>query len=303
MSTVYLFQTDMAQNNDIFFDSLFPSASVFYKGITFKVGLWIPDGLRVDVQESRCLLTLIELEDTKSNALISSRKYLPESSDLILQALSEYIERVISQCQSTGDSRQAGFKRLKELLEQGVPFIVRTACALRSSIEIIEELSLIDQPQIVELTENQQNESHDEAIEATAQNFQGILRLDGESVKALGRCVLILDSIIRHNDHSNARCHSWRDKAPLKRILKDDVDGNPILKQLILLKPGTIGMRIDFEALLSELIVIWENAPEKLAFEDVRRLIREYYPVASRIRGHAQMGKVFEEARKYIKRE
>jgi hypothetical protein len=130
-------------------------------------------------------------------------------------------------------------------------------------------------------------------LENKPEPFRGVLRLDAERVKSLGRCVLILDAVIRGQDHSASTCHSWRHKAPLKRLLRH-ADGNPTLRGLVM-TAGKTGLTLDFEALLAELVIAWDSAGFDL--EDVRHLIRDYFPVASRIRGSDRMERVFEEAR------
>ncbi len=294
MVTVYRFQIDGAQNNDAFFNSLRSSASFFYKGSAFRVGDWIPDGVRVDVQESQCFLTLIELEDTKSNALISSRKYLPENSDLIVRALGEYLDRIVSQCVSTGDSREAGLTRLKDIVTQGKPFVVRTACALRSSTETVEELSLIDQPS----SAKSPNVPPPSEVGQSASPLQGTLRLGRERLHGLQRSLKVLDAVIRRQDHSAGLFHSWSHRTPLKRLVSETT-GNPVLKELAT-ETNRTGMKLDFEALLLELVSIWAGASRQLDLEDVRRLISHYLLTAHRIRGHDRMDAIFEDARKHL---
>jgi hypothetical protein len=304
--TEYLFQIDGAQNNDAFFNALRTSASFFFKGSTFRVGEapWIPDGVRVDVHESRCLVTLIELEDTKPNALISSRKYLPEDSTAILRALSEYVDRIISQCKSTGDPREVGFTRLKDLLGKGIPSVVKTACALRSSTETVEELALIDQLHLAETLEvlgNGDNDDYElgEIERGEPQTLQGMLRLDRQWSNALGRGPVVLDAVIRQQDHGGGTFNGWRSRrAPLKRLLSE-TQGNPTLRQLVLGANRT-GMKLDFEILLSEMVSLWKSAFGQLELEDTRRLITAYFPIASRIRKHDRMDRIFEEARRHI---
>ena len=55
---------------------------------------WIPDLIEIIVDESEHFtLRLIELEAKTSDALISSRKYLPGNSTEIVGSLREYLER------------------------------------------------------------------------------------------------------------------------------------------------------------------------------------------------------------------
>jgi hypothetical protein len=215
---------------------------------------------------------------------------LPESSDLILQALDEYLDRVIRDCQSRGDSREQDICRLKDMLGKGIPIAVRTASALRSGTEVVEELPLIDQPRVVGSHLAPRDGDDNDSREQTPRPFQGVLRLDAENVKALGRCILVLDSVIRHQDHSSATFHSWRNKSPLKRFLKS-TNQSPILRKLLFETKS--GMTLNFDDLLVELVSRWENF-------DVRSLVSNYFPAASRIKKHDVMNVVFEEARKYV---
>jgi hypothetical protein len=77
MPTVYLFRIDGAKDNDEYFANMRSSVAHAYAGVEFRVGKvgWIPDLVRVVIEASpdRCTLTLIELEQTESVALISCR--------------------------------------------------------------------------------------------------------------------------------------------------------------------------------------------------------------------------------------
>ncbi|MHB8755004.1 MAG: hypothetical protein ACYC92_08620 [Candidatus Acidiferrales bacterium] len=296
MPTVYLFQFDGAVNNDIFFDALSTALDGLepcrYKGITFTVGGWTPDGARVDVGKSQCSLTLIELEDTKSEARKSCRKYLPESSIEIVKNLAGYLDRVLRSCRSTNDPREQRINRLKlELFSEHMPITVKTACALRDGTEIVEEFLLIDQPRVKESQPALASRDGNSSREQLPPLLHGILSLDSGQVRALGRSILILDSIIRGKDLSSATFHSWRNKAPLKRSLKG-TSHSPIL--LKLLYETTSGMRVNQENLRAELISHWGKGI------DVWSLVVNYFPIASRIKNHELMNDIFHEARKYV---
>src|SRR6266478_8809890 len=131
MATVYLFRVDGSKDNDEFFASLRTSASHVYAGVDFRVGAsgWIPDLVRIIVEDppDRCSLTLIELEATESVALISCRKYLPENSAAILQAFTDYLDRLVRQCRSSADPREPEFAALKAVLSQVREVTVTTA--------------------------------------------------------------------------------------------------------------------------------------------------------------------------------
>ena len=95
---------------------------------------WIPDLIEVVVDESgNFILRLIELEAQKPDALISSRKYLPENSTGIVGTFCEYLERVIRACRSRADSREDEFVRLKTKLSKAEKISVTSAGALRAS--------------------------------------------------------------------------------------------------------------------------------------------------------------------------
>ncbi len=303
MPTVYLFQIDGDRKNDTFFEAMKPDASRCYKGVRFQVGdvPWIPDLVQLEIHESdesplQCVLTLIELEEEKPQALISCRKYLPEDSNVILRTLNEYLDRIIRDCKSRADTtREERFTRLRKVLEQ-VPIIVKTACALRSSTNIIEVLPLIDQAELAQSPGLQQNRAQGEAKEGKPEPLQGTQRFNGERAKALGRCVLVLDAVIRREDRSGAKFKSWRNKdAPLKRLLKIRKNQHPLLRKLVLEERNS-GIELNFDALLLELVAIWPG----LELEDVRRLIGDYLPTASEVKQDEKMQRVFQEAQKHV---
>ena len=86
----YLLRFDGAKENDEFFDTARQRPDVvYYAGSEMRVGTWIPDGIRVRLSEpsgelATIDIVLIELEPTDVQARISARKYLPESSNVIV---------------------------------------------------------------------------------------------------------------------------------------------------------------------------------------------------------------------------
>jgi len=283
------------------------SVSLFYRGAGFLVGdaPWIPDGVRVEVGEppAGCCLTLIELEEIRSQALISCRKYLPEDSRAILDAFDEYLQRKISECKSTADGRESALIQLRDRLRQNIPVSVKTACALRLSDRMIEELPLIDQPKAARSRgvreENVQSPDKKGSASLGEAAFRGAVRLDPKRLKELYRCVLVLDAVIRHKDHSSAKFHSWRIKAPLRRLLEAGDVGTPVLKQLVFDMKDS-GLTLDCEALFHELPKIW---PTIHTPEDARRVIERYFPRCVEIKGHEKMARIFEVARTVIEPE
>jgi hypothetical protein len=305
MSTVYLFRVDGSKDNDEFFAFLRPSASHVYAGVDFRVGTsgWIPDLIKIVIEEppDRCSLTLIELEATESVALISCRKYLPENSTDILHAFTDYLDRLIRQCRSSADPRESEFARLKGLLSEVKQVIVTTAGALRSPARFIEELPLLDQPKLAAVPQRVEQDTREER-----RNFNGILRLSASQAKALTRCALVLDAVIRGFDHSATTFKIWRGQdrsQPLKVLLKKNRGIHPTL-QVFILEKANCGLTLDFEMMLSELVEIWSSARNKaLERERIRTLINRYYPVAYDIEAREQMPGIFEIARKHLSEE
>jgi hypothetical protein len=261
MPTVYLFRVDMAKDNDSFFGAMRPTVDHVYAGVEYRVGAagWIPDLVKVVVEEppDKACLTLIELDATEPAALISCRKYLPEKSINILSAFGDYLDRVIRQCRTSADSREPEFARLKAILSQASEVTITTAGALRSSTAFVEELPLSDQPKITTPRWPVEEEVND-----TGRIFQGDLRLSAEEAKALARCIMILDAVIRHRDHSGATFRSWRGEAacqPLKRLLTENNGSYPALRTFVLETPNR-GNTLDFENVLGELVEIWSAA-------------------------------------------
>src|SRR6266571_5731344 len=221
MATEYLFRVDGAKDNDDFFGIARASARHVYAGADFRVGAagWIPDLVRLVLEEppNTCTLKLIELEATESEALVSCRKYLPENSGNILSAFGDYLDRVVRQCRASADPREPEFASLRAMLSQASHVTVMTAGALRSSATFVEELPLIDQPKLAAQPRAIQDDQTDKA-----RVFQGVLRLSQREANVLGRCVMILDAVVRQRDHSSATFHDWRGRErtqPLKRLL------------------------------------------------------------------------------------
>ena len=284
--------------------------SYVYAGVDIQVGSsgWSPDFIKISVGESKEFkLTLIELDATESIVRISCRKYLPENSTDIIRSFCKYLDRVITQCQSTAHPHEHEFIRLKTMLSKAGKIIITTAGALRSSTSFVEELSLLDQPErIVQM----------QSVEMTSQltprivilNFNDkILRLSPLEAKLLSRPVLILDAVIRKDDHGVATFSVWRQNQlkhrPHFKNLRQDTT-RPSLRSL-LFETVNRGITLDFEALLSELAVMWSDATKtQFDQERVRNLVRGYYPIALEIkREEESMRSIFETARKFLSEE
>ena len=187
--------------------------------------------------------------------LISCRKYLPEDSGAILGAFDEYLQRKISQCKSTADGRESALIQLRDRLRENIPVSVKTACALRLSDRMIENCRSSTSRRrpdrgTCERKTSKPGQKGSASLGETA--FRGTVRLDAKRVKELYRCVLVLDAVIRHKDHSSATFHSWRIKAPLRRLLEAGDVGTPVLKQFVFDMKDS-GLTLDCEALFHEL--------------------------------------------------
>ena len=315
MTTVYLFQVDSAKENRPFFEGIRDASpdSVYFRGLDFNVGPWTPDGVRVDLEldpsQPRRSLVLIELEATEPTALRSSRKYLNESSTEICGEFVRYLGRVIKDCDAKADPREEKITLLKIALAQSVPVVVKTAAALRSSTTFLEESTLIDLASLAGSNQPPQRYVSDEApnghtstekrIARKRPTFRDVCKLDAEQSQALRRCILILDSVVRQTDHSNAVYRDWKIRPPLKRLLWKFVERPPALDQFIL-KQGGSGTRVDIEPLLSELVKIWAKSGRQIGPEDVRKLIDDYFSTAMEIKPHDEMHLIFEEANSQV---
>ena len=91
----FVFRLDGSKENDEFFGKRRCLGDVVaYSGTAMLVGPgWIPDIVEVEILDNGSIftITLVELEAQEITARASCRKYLPESSDAILQRFFEYL--------------------------------------------------------------------------------------------------------------------------------------------------------------------------------------------------------------------
>jgi hypothetical protein len=305
MSSSYLFRIDGARDNDEFFEAMRPSMFQAYAGVDMRIGApgWIPDLVKVeiDIESASCVLTLIELEATETVALVSCRKYLPESSELILVGFGEYLEKVIRQCRSTADPRHSEFIKLRDAILRVDRVQVTTAGALRTATRFVEELPLLDQPR----TATRQLMPQVQPVESS-RKFNGVLRLSADDAYALSRCILVLDALARKADHSTAAFRSWRGQVrsqPLKKTLVDNDGSYPALRAFVLRDANYRGLTLDIEPVLAELVELWAAS----GVQDIDRnaavaFIESYFAVALEMPGEQPMTEVFEAARRHFPR-
>lgn len=309
MSVEYLFRIDQAKDNDAYFETTRKQGvNNVYAGVEIKIGQgWVPDLVRVSRQDSpeACILTLIELETSKPEALKSSRKYLPESSAHILEVFQNYLDRVIENCRATADPRRSTVEDLRVFLGKQPKIVVETACALRSGSEYLEKLPLLDQPRegwhYSARTDRPPGKKSFQPLEL---NFEGNLSLTRYQSIALNRAVLILDAIVRKQDHS-ASVLGKRVNLYLKSWLKENSayqDRFPSIYK-VLSADKTIGLKLpkDWGVFFEELSQHWDGAANyTMTPEKARRWISGYYSTVCLLNGKDRMQQVFTKAKAVI---
>ncbi len=318
MVATYLFRIDMAKDNDEFFVVRKPAATTAYAGRTVSVGVhgWIPDFVEVEVSEPppRCILRLIELESSKSAALVSCRKYLPEKSADILAAFRTYLDAVIRDCRSSADPRAAIFEELTTAIQGGRGLTVTTAGALRKSAKFVEEWALLDQPRLDAPSvddprrgrapvDTSPEERFEKSRRAKETSFHGILRLSQGEARSLSRCIMLLDAVIRGEDHSDAAFGGWRThrRSQLMESLVTEGDNpQPELRKFICF-PMDRGLVLDFEKLLAELAEFWSHSRYSMLDKDnIRAIVSGYYTKCTVVKKLDRMADVFESTRKHL---
>jgi len=296
MVSRFLFRLDGSKENDEFMTlRRTRDIDLVYSGTPMKVGPgWIPDFLEVstDSATARCDLTLIELEATDIAARASSRKYLPENSSAIVQAFITYLNGVLSQCRATADPRLEAFQQLRDFLARSSSVTVRTAGALRTSPEFLEELLLIDQPEHQAVQLPQTPTPRDSFI------FQGerlLSRVDGNGLR---RTIRILDAVIMGRDHSGGTLKSWRNvrTKPLHKAVSAHADRYPGLQKLLFSRTDT-GIQVNCDHLARELADLWSSSERMRVNQDqVVASITNLFPIALSLQEHEQMQRVFDQA-------
>lgn len=303
MPIKYLFRFDGAKDNDGFFNGAKDrDINNVYAGSEMEIGPgWIPDFLLVsrDDTKGHCTLTLIELESKRMDALVSSRKYLPESSAEILKAFHNYLGRVLAQCRSTADPRISVIEDLQGFLRRATIMIIETACALRSDPAYLECLPLADQPQTSVLRYS--HGSSDESSEVLSESplaFEGRLILTKDQTVGLNRAIVILDAVVRQHEHSSARLKAWLNpkRNPLRKAIANRHSEFPELWRFLSTDKHS-GVKITCEPFFSELSAFWSSMTDKpVAMKTVHRLISEYCPLAYKLKTGDRMQDVFKEA-------
>jgi hypothetical protein len=303
MSTVCLFQIDCAEANNSFFRADGDAPQVFYRGATLQIGSagWIPDGVKVEYTTGAtacCYLTLIELEATRPAALKSARKYFSEDCGAILDAFRVYLQRRIVDCRTTADPRLKALLELEQVFLGKIPIIIKALGALRSSSwkgAPEEENTLVGTFGRYDAFSLEESGAST-PVEEDSAPLRGVCKLDVIQTLGLRRCVLVLDAVIRNEDHSSATIHSWLPKSPLRILLRDLPEKPTHLWRFVFPEHPTRGTRIDVDALLSELVNLWRANNFEVQEERARQFISYFRHEVSRVSTSERMNSLFERA-------
>jgi hypothetical protein len=304
MTDRYLFRLDGSRENDVFF-TLYSSSDcrATYSGTPLKIGPgWIPDFLEIKVDNGGrdVAVVLIELEATRTTAMESSRKYLPEEPAAIIQAVIAYLETVAVQCRGTADPRLPEVEKLLERFPSTERIVVSTAAGIRDSADLIEVLPLINQQ-----TSPQPRTGAAPAREAENFHLLGRRTLSREEANGLRRTIKILDAVVTGRDESGATYHSWLNLRvkPLHRSVTQRPSATPELHRL-LSKPNDKGILLDLDRLLEDIHLVWSQSPHlRPSKAQIAASIEEYQPLARSIRSHTPMRDVFRQARKLLEKQ
>jgi hypothetical protein len=293
----FVFRLDGSKENDEFFGKRCCLGDVVaYSGTAMLVGPgWIPDIVEVESLDDASIftITLVELEAQDITARASCRKYLPESSDAILNRFLEYLEGMVKQCQATTDPRLNEFMALQTALSRATRVEVRTAGALRSAADYLELHALLDQPNRLNITNGPP------AANTESFDFKGNILFSREAKDGLRRTVRVLHAVIAGQDHSDGTLHSWHNvrRKPLDSAVAKSAPNYPLLN-LLLQNKSPSGMRLDCDLLASELAALWSiTGAHQWTATAIGETIRRFAPICIAFSGNDSMRDVFEKAR------
>jgi hypothetical protein len=292
---LYIFRFDGARENDEFLEQARLNGHFVYAGLKMQLQHgWIPDFVEVSIDDetSNHAITIIELESTESVALVSARKYLPESSKDVLSIFRKYLGRVLQRCRLNADPRLEGIKKVHDLLSTLIEISIWSAGGLRQPPQIVERLSLFDQGHATEIT------CVDEQQEKKLSSLTGILALSPRDHKTLSRSILILDAVIRGWDKSDASLRAWRSipTQPLRRQIQQYPDDFPTLTVLLLGEKSGVQILMDDAA--QELSVIWnQSQPGCHTDTSVLAVLSRFFPVDRTLDPNESVRIAFDKAR------
>jgi len=291
----FVFRIDGAAENSGFLEKAREDGHVVYAGLTLTLQRgWIPDFIEINTTQnptSACV-TLIELEGSTNVALTAARKYLPESSEQIMDSVRRYLQRVLQRCRSTADPRTAEVLELCLALSHSTQTSVWAAAALRRPPEVIERLPLMDQGQIPAAT------MVVTARETSSTLLNGVMSLSSRDHKTLSRSVLILDAIVRAWDKSDASLRAWRNlrSQPLRHQLRQRPEVCPTLSAILIGQKH--GVRISVDEAAHELATLWnEIEPARYSATSVKAAISAFAEIDRTLDPSKSVRLAFEHAR------
>lgn len=299
MTEAFLFRFDGSRDNDRYIEFARERGFLLFAGKELRLGPgWIPDYMRVVVEDEgrSCKLAIIGLEADPHTARISARKYLPESSRSVVDALVAYLERACIQCRATADPRLASITRLKDILHDCENIVVVTAGCQRGSFDTIEELLLIDQDHGPRPAQANAEKKASRCFVLT-----GDVTLSPVEHKNLSRTVLILDAVVRGWDKSGASFRAWRNSRaqPLRAALRADPGRFSELGVLML--GNKVGVQVNVERVAAELASVWTSLSRKQYTPDsALRALQQYLPIASGLPSSIAVREAFEKARPFL---
>jgi hypothetical protein len=293
----FLFQFDGAPENRPFVERWKQRyGGEVYAGVSVTLGSrWTPDlaEVTVDAIANEVELRLIELEADDKQVRVSCRKYLPEPSQAIVTAFVEYLDDVLGRCRKTHDQRIDSFRRLKEFLCPSPTVIVKTAGALRNSLDFLEEFLLIDthsgELPVVVAAKNPERRPF------LCENEQNLSR---EQVEVLRRVVRVLHAVLIGNDHYDCSIDS------AQRRMRSAIDNalisfdRPLSELQRLHSPESQrGAHVDCDKIVAELADLWTSRRPDATLSRVRSWVEGFYPFAQQPRKHEPVRLLIEPAR------
>jgi hypothetical protein len=207
------------------------------------------------------------------------------------------LDNVLKRCQNTADQRFETIQILKEFLNKRPTIVVRTAGALRTSLDLLEVFPLIDQPK-GSVGERVTVEN----IERPAFDCEGERSLSRDEVEGLLRVVRILHATVTARDHNNGTLNN--SGRQLRKLFDTALnrlhnDGWPELTKLCL-PDSKMGAKINCGKIATELADLWTADGKDATPARVRLWINAFYPVACSFRKSERMRNVFDRARTVV---
>jgi hypothetical protein len=283
---------------------------------------WIPDivQVRLDALKRSLELTLIELEATEANALISSRKYLPEDKATVISRFDSYLGIVLKECRRTGDPRRQAIEQLLTFVRSHPATEVFAAAALRKGARLLEcrplvnhaeQMAALDAEESALVLDPRVGVNQDEVAQAThprsggidQPTFEGTLQLTRRESETIKRAILIVDAVIRDVGASDAALRKWC-QIQTKRLSKDIPKSGEQCPALLgfLATDKRRGGPFPCEAIFQELSALWSASRKGVDPEKARELVRGYFNTASGLRQPGKARPILRDAKDFVER-